>query len=327
MKRRDFFSLAGAAMITSPGAAHAQQASLPVVGILSAASLDVLQYNLPSFLKGLGEAGFIDGRNVAIAFALADGDNRKLPDLAANLVRQKVAAIASLGNLATAIAAKDATRTIPVVFAIGADAVASGLVPRLSRPGGNLTGNTQMNEDTNGKRLELLKEIAPRARKFAVLGNPTNPAADRSFQGLEAVLRAWRFEALRLNASNAEEVGQAFNAIAAWRADALFVHPEITFQTMQEQIVGLAVRNAIPAVYSVANFVRVGGLMSYGPDQKDLYRHAGLYVGRVLKGENPGDLPVVQPTKFELAVNLKTAKAIGLNIPESFLVRADLVIE
>jgi len=326
MKRREFITLVGAAA-SWPFAARAQQPALPVIGFLNATSLDGYRPMVDSFHQGLQETGYAEGRNVAIEYRWAEGRIDRLPALAAELVDRQVSVIAAT-TLPAALAAKAATTTIPIVFETGGDPVQVGLVASLNRPGGNVTGVTQLNVVVAPKRLELLHELVPSARVAAVLVNPANPAST------EPVLRASQLAAhnfgLELHVLNASTEGD-FDAIFAnviqLRASGLVIGSDAFFTSRSEQLAALALRYAVPTIYEGRGFFAAGGLVSYGGSLADSYRLAGVYVGRVLKGEKPGELPVQQGTKVELFLNLKTARTLGLDVPTALLVRADEVIE
>jgi putative ABC transport system substrate-binding protein len=325
MKRRKFLAVLGAAAVW-PLAAHAQQQVTPVVGFLGPA-LDRRRHWLAAFRTGLGAEGFTDGQNVRIEYRSADDGAKGLPELVADLVRREVAVIAASGPPA-ALAAKRATPTIPIVFLSGADPVRMGLVSSFNRPDGNVTGFYFPVTELPAKRLALLHELLPMARRIAVLVNP----ADASTAGPTTREVAVAGHALGLdievfNASTSAEVGAAFAALSRWRPDALLVGSDPLFNTEQAQLVALAARHALPASHFQRYYVEAGGLMSYGPDYADSYRQAGTYVGRILKGARTRDLPVQQPTKLELVINLKTAKELGLDVPPTLLARADEVIE
>jgi putative ABC transport system substrate-binding protein len=313
-------------MFGAPSAGVAQRPAAPVVGYLGP-SLSVRQHWLAAFRKGLGAEGFVEGQNLTIEFRDAGSSDERLPDLAADLVRRRVAAISTTGPPA-ALAAKRATQTIPIVFVSGGDPVQMGLVTSMSRPGGNLTGVFFQFTELVAKRLALLHELAPRTKRVAVLVNPTNPAtAAPTVQDIGVAGRALGLEIQVFNGSTGGEIDAAFDAIERWRADAVFIGPDPLFNSQRPQLVTLAARRGLPASYFVREFVEAGGLMGYGPDVVESYRLAGTYVARILKGAKPGDLPVVQPTKYELVINLKTAKALGLTVPPLMLELADEVIE
>jgi putative ABC transport system substrate-binding protein len=327
MKRREFITLLGGAAVAWPVVARAQQA-MPVVGFLHSASAGPNVLNVAAFQRGLSEGGFIDGQNLRIEYHWADNQYDRLPELAADLVRRQVAVIATGGSTASALAAKAATSTIPIVFGIGEDPVQLGLVASLNRPGGNVTGVTLFTTEVVAKRLGLLHELVPGATRVAVLVNPID--ATRAESTVRDVRTAARTSGLQidvLNASTIQEIDAAFAIIVRERMDAVFVGPEPFFFSRRVQLAILAARHAIPATYAARAYVEAGGLMSYGTDTGEYYRQHGVYVGRILKGTKPGDLPVVQPTKFELVINLHTTRTLGLEVPPTLLARADEVIE
>jgi len=328
MTRRQFMAFVGGAAAAWPLAARAQQSALPVVGFLNAASAQSYTQMSGAFVKGLGEAGYVEGRNVAIEYRWAEGQNDRLPALAADLVQRQVAVIAATSTPAV-IAAKAATSTIPIVFETAADPVKLGLVASLNRPGGNVTGVTQMNLELTPKRLECLHELLPEARVMALLVNPSNPAATESTTSLmQAAARTLGLELRVLNASTDSDFDAVFAKLGQLRASGLVITAGDPFLVSRRtQLAALAARHAVPAVGADREFVMAGGLISYGADLADAYRLTGGYVGRILKGERPADLPVQQATKIELRLNLKTAKALGITFPLSLLGRADEVIE
>jgi putative ABC transport system substrate-binding protein len=329
MRRREFITLVGGAAAAWPLAARAQTSAMPVIGFCHLISLEASREYLAAFHRGLAEIGYIEGRNVKIEYRWAYGQNDRLPTLIAELVRQKVAVIVILESTLGALSAKAATQTIPIVFMQGADSVQIGLVRSLNQPGGNVTGFDLHLVETVAKRLELLLESVPTATSIAYLRNSTNPVfAQAETTEVQAAARAFGVRLLLLDASNPKEVETAFANLVQQQAQALLVSGDglLNF-TLQNQIVALAARHAIPAMYIVRETVEAGGLMSYGLDQHDGWRQAGVYTGRILKGERPADLPVQRVTKVELALNLKTAKALGLEVPPTLLARADEVIE
>jgi len=327
MRRRDFIGIVGSAAAW-PLIAHAQQTAMPVIGFLHLTSPETNRENLATFLRGLGETGYIEGKNVTIEYRWAQGRNDQLSALAAELVQRRVSVIVVLESTNGALAAKAATPTIPIVFMQGADPVAIGLVDSLNRPGGNLTGIGLLAAETAGKCFELLLDVVPKARSVAYLRNPTNPAfAASETRELQTAARAHGVGLLPFNASRPSEIDTAFADLVQQRADALQVSSDGFLLTHPDQIVALAAHHAIPAIYAWPQYPAVGGLMSYGTNIRDAWRQAGIYTGRILNGEKPADLPVQQATNIELVINLKTAKSLGLTVPLSLLGRADQVIE
>jgi putative ABC transport system substrate-binding protein len=325
MRRREFITLFAAAW---PLAARAQQPTMPVIGFLHLTSLELTRKNLASFRRSLAETGYIEGKNVAIEYRWAQGRNDQLATLAAELVRRQVSVIVVLESTQGALAAKAATQTIPIVFMQAADPVRIGLVDSLNRPGRNLTGINLMWAEVAGKRLELLLELVPGAKSIAYLGNPSNPVfAESEVRELQTAARAHGLRLMIVNASRPSEFETAFADIVQQRPDALVVSSAVSLLTDPDQIVALAAQHAVPAIYALRPSVVVGGLMSYATNLAEAWRQAGVYTGRILKGEKPADLPVLQPTKFELLINLKTAKALGLAVPQTLQVAADEVIE
>jgi putative tryptophan/tyrosine transport system substrate-binding protein len=329
IRRREFISLLGSAAATWPVAAGAQQPATPVIGYFGAGAPETTTpEEMASFHQGLREAGFIEGRNVAIEYRWARGQFDRLPALAADLVSRRVAVIVSIGGGVTALAAKAATTTIPIVFMSGdTDPVEAGIVASLSRPGGNMTGISALFGALVAKRVELLHELVPTATVIGMLVNPKNVTAETHRRDMQDAARALRLQAEFVDAGSEIDFDAAFATLVQRRASGLVVAPDPFFNTQRARLVALAARHAIPATWEVREFVLDGGLMSCAASRPDGRRQLGAYVGRVLKGEKPADLPIQQPTKFELIVNLKAAKAIGLTIPETFLVRADEVIE
>jgi putative ABC transport system substrate-binding protein len=328
MRRRQF--IAGLASTAAwPVAARAQQAALPVIGFVNVGSADAAVGSVAAFRKGLSETGYVEGQNVAVEYHWLEGQFDRLPALMADLVRRRVAVIAT-SNTAASIAAKAATATIPIpiVFGVGEDPVKLGLVASLGRPGGNATGINAFLVEVTAKRLELLHELMPKAVRIAVLVNPANGTnAEATLQEVLRAASAMGMQIRIFNASTIGEIDAAFATLARERPDALFVATDIFFGGRREQIATLAARDRIPAEYTNRDHVAVGGLMSYGTDTADRLRQMGVYTGKILNGTKPADLPVVQATKFELVINLKTAKALGLTIPETLLATADEVVQ
>lgn len=327
MRRREFMTLLGGTAATWPLAARAQQSAMPVVGFINGASAQTFTRPLTAFLKGLREAGYTDGRNVAIEYHWAEGHYDRMPEIVADLVHKQVSVIAATSTPA-ALAAKAAATTIPVVFEMGADPVKLGIVASLSRPGGNVTGSTQLTQDTAPKLLELLHELLPAAHVIALLVNPNDPAiAEVSTKAMRAAADSLGLELQIMAASSEGDFEGVFAKLNELRVGALVISAEELFTGHSEQLAALATRNRIPAVYKGREFAAAGGLISYGSDIAESYRLTGIYTGRVLKGEKPANLPVVQATKIELYVNLKTAKALGITVPLPLSGRADELFE
>src|SRR6516162_8869187 len=327
MRRRDFIKVIGGAVIAWPFAASAQQPAMPVIGFLGTESLDLNAVRLPAFLQGLRETGFFEGRNVAFEYRWAEGRYDRFPALLADLVSRKVAVIAVLGGPPTAVAAKAATATIPILFVIAGDPVALGLVASLSRPGSNITGVTSLAVELGAKQLEVLTELVPTAT-VALLVNPANPAiADPLVRELQAAAGIRGIELHILHAGTESELDAVFETLPRLRTGALVIGSDVFFNSRPQQLTALAARYAVPTMYPFREYVGAGGLVSYGESLTDAYRILGGYAGRILKGDKPADLPVQQSTKIELFINLKTAKALGLTVPISLLGRADEVIE
>jgi putative ABC transport system substrate-binding protein len=327
MKRRAFITLLGATAATWPRAARAQQPAMPVIGLLNASSRDTFEPFTSAFRQGLKETGYVEGENVAIEYRWAEGQYDRLPALAAELVRRQVSVIAALGTAAPGLAAKAATSTIPIVFQVGGDPVTDGLVASMNRPGGNVTGVSRLNAELDPKRLEVLSEAVPAAAVIGLLINPRNPSTESKTKNVQAAARSLGRQVQVLDASTPREIDEAFETLTRLRAGALIVSSDTVFNSLNEQIAALTLRHAVPAIYSLREFAAAGGLLSYGASLADSFRQAGVYTGRILKGEKPGDLPVMQPTKFELVINLKTAKMLGLVLPPHLLAIADEVVE
>jgi len=327
VKRRAFISLLGGAA-TWPLAARAQQPALPVIGFLHPSSPEPSADRPRAFRQGLKEAGFVEGENVAIEYRWADNQTDRLPALAAELVQRRVAVIAALGGNNSALAAKAATTTVPIVFDVGEDPVRLGLVTSLARPGGNLTGINFLTVELAAKRLEILHELVPGAIRIAVLVDPVNAVTTEStLRDVEAAARAMRLQIQVLNASTSREIEATFASFVGERPDALFVGISPFFIIRRVQLAQLAARYGVPAIYQDRLHAEVGGLISYGASLTDTYRQVGIYIGRLLKGAKPADLPVVQSSKFELVINHPTARMLGLDVPATLLARADEVIE
>lgn len=326
MRRREVLIGIAAAAISWPGSTLAQTA-LPVVGFINTQSPRTFGHLAAAFREGLEEAGFSEGRNVAIEYRWAEGDYSRLPGLAADLVARQVSVLVATGGEPAGLAARAATTTIPVVFGIGGDPVSAGFVSSLSRPGGNMTGLTQFTEPLEGKRFSLLRELVPNASSIAVLFNPTNRAAKDQLRELQEAAVQAGVRLVELTGTTESEFETVFAALVRDAAQALLVAADPYFNSRREALVALVARHGIPAIYEFREFVDAGGLMSYGASLAEGYRNVGMYAGRILKGAKPAELPVLQPTRFELVVNLKTARAQRIDIPTAFLERADEVIE
>jgi putative ABC transport system substrate-binding protein len=328
LRRRQFITLLGGGAIAWPLGAGAQQSAMPVIGFLHPASPESYADQLRAFRQGLKEAGFVEGENVAIEYRWAEGQNDRLPALADELVRRRVAVIAAAGGPNSALAAKAATTTVPIVFVTGQDPVRLGLVTSLARPGGNLTGINFFTVELVAKRLELLRELLPGAMRIAVFVDPASAATTEStLRDVEAAARVMRLQIQVLKVGTSREIEAAFTSFVGERPDAIFVGISTFFTARRVQLAQLAARHAVPAIYPDRLHAEVGGLISYGASLTDAYRQVGIYTGRILKGAKPADVPVVQSSKFELVINHPTARMLGLTVPPSLLARADEVIE
>jgi len=326
MDRRVFIGRVAGGVLAAPLATRAQTPAMPVIGFLSSVSPAQWSPFVAAFRQGLNEAGYVEGKNVAIEFLWAEGQFDRLPALAADLVSRHVAIIVATGGSRSGLAAKAATSTIPIVFGTGGDPVEQGLVPSLGRPGGNATGVSIFTSDLMTKRLELLHELVPTATEIALVVNPNSEAAELEMRKAQQQVRSYGQRIRVLRASTEQEIDAAFATFAQLRPGGLIIAPNPVLNARREQFVALAARYSVPAIYEGRESAAAGGLMSYGPSLADAYRQVGIYTGRILKGAKPADLPVLQPTKFELVINLKTAKALGLTIPQPLLLRADEVI-
>ena len=328
MKRREFIAALGGGAVAWPLVARAQQSAMPLIGFLHGGSQREWAHLIEAFRQGLSQAGFVEGRNIAtMEFRWAEGQFDRLPAMATDLVNRQPALIATDGGTVTAQAAKQATSTIPIIFTLGGDPVKSGLVASLNRPGGNLTGVSGLVNALVGKRLELLRELDPSAGSIGILVNPRNPIAPDDMREVQDAAGKLGLQTLFGNASNAAEIDAAFDDLRRRQARALIVLPDVTFISRRSQIVELAARHALPAIYFLREFAQEGGLMSYSGNSLEARRWAGGLAARVLKGEKPTELPVLQPTRYELVINLKTAKALGISVPLALQAQADEVIE
>jgi putative ABC transport system substrate-binding protein len=327
MRRREFLAFLSSAAAACPQALRGQQTSLPSIGVLSSGPAKLREDQSDGLRRGLKEAGFVEGENLRIVYRGADDQYDRLPALAAELVSRSVSVIATAGGPVAALAAKSATNTIPIVFAAVSDPVKSGLVASLNRPGGNVTGNAGLTIELDAKRLELLSELSPTARAIGALVNTNRPGVEAEEHDLLAAAKSLGRELVVLRTDDGPSIGAAFDTLAKRRIAGLVVAADALFNDHRQQVVSLAARYAMAGVYPWREYVTAGGLMSYGANLLEGYRLSGLYVGRILKGEKPADLPVIQPEKFELAINLRTAKTLGIDIPPGIIARADEVIE
>jgi putative ABC transport system substrate-binding protein len=327
MRRREFITLLGGAAATWPLTARAQQPAMPVIGFLSSRSPAESASDVAGFRQGLAQTGYVENQNLAIEYRWAENRYERLPALAADLVGRQVAVIAALGGPVTALAVKAATKTVPFVFITGVDPVKLGLVASFARPGGNATGLNIFITAIEAKRLGLLRELVPTAARIAVIVNPNSPEVDSQLNDVQTGADAVGWELQILRVGSEAEFDSAFATLARSAVEALLVAADPFFNSQRERIVALAARHKIPAIYEARGYAVAGGLMSYGPNLPDAYRQVGLYTGQILKGAKPANLPVIQPTALELVINLKTAKAVGIEVPPTLLARADEVIE
>ena len=327
MRRRDFLGAVSGAVAVLPLRANAQQAAAPTIGFLAPTSAEGSALNLEGFRKGLAEAGFVEGRNVAVEYRWADNQLDRLPALAAELVERRVAVITTVAATAAALAAKGATSSIPIVFAIGADPVKFRLVVSMNRPGGNVTGVSFLANTLVSKQLQLLQGLLPTASVIGVLVNPGNPNAVSDSTQAQAAAASLHLQVRVAHVATGNELAAAFDDFEQAKAAAILVVPDALFYDVRLPLLELAARHKLPVLYPDRSYVKAGGLMSYGSSRTDAYREAGIYVGRILRGEMPSDLPVIQASKFELVINLKTAKALGLEVPPTILALADEVVE
>ena len=327
MRRREFLSAVGGAVAAWPLAALAQQQTMPVIGFMSGRSAPDSTHLVAAFREGLGEAGYVEGQNVIIEFRWADGQYDRLPAMAAELVERKVAVLVGVGGDTSALAAKRATSTIPIIFGVGGDPIKGGLVDSFNRPGANVTGYTLLTSQMESKRVGLLRELVPGVSLIGVLLNPKfNPAAAQ-LQQIEEAAQTVGQKLVVANASNDDELNAAFELLIRQRVNAILAAADPFFDTRRDRIIAFAAQNRLPAIYQFREYAASGGLVSYGPRITDGYRQAGSYAGQILKGAKPGDLPILQPTKFEMVINLKTANALGFTFPNSIQLLADEVIE
>jgi putative ABC transport system substrate-binding protein len=327
MMRREFIILLGGGAAVWPLAARAQQPTMPVIGLLHPGSPEANARFVAGFHKGLAETGYVEGRNILIEYRWGHGESTRLPELAADLIRRAANVIVTPGGVAAALAAKAATATIPIVFVIGVDPVQAGLVVSLNRPGGNVTGITSMNSGLAAKQLGLLHQLLQRNARFVVLVNSSNPQIRLAVADVKAAAAAMGQPLDIVTAKTNREITPAFKEAVQKRADAILISPDPLFSSRPVQLATLAARHAMPAIYALREFAESGGLISYGSNFTDMFRQAGTYVARILKGEKPADLPILQATKFELVINLQTAEVLGLAVPPSLLAIADEVIE
>ena len=327
MDRRTFMGSVAGGLVAAPLAAHAQKSAIPMIGFLGSASPAQSAPFVAAFRKGLNETRYVEGKNVAIEFRWAEGQYDRLPALASELVRRQMAVLVATGGPGAALAAKAATSTIPIVFTTGSDPVQFGLVASLGHPGGNATGVTIFTVDLVAKRMELLRELVPKANVIAFISNPNTPYAESEVGKAQEAARSFGQQLHVVRAATAQEIDAAFATLVQLRAGAVLIGTDPFFSSRREQFVALAARHAMPAIFDLREFATAGGLLSYGASITEAYRQAGIYTGKILNGAKPADLPVLQPTKLELVINLKTAKALGLTIPQSLLLRADEVIQ
>jgi len=327
MRRREFFLALGGAAVVGPFAARAQQPVMPVIGFLHQGSPEAYEKFAAAFRRGLGEAGYADGRNVLIEYRWAHGESSRLPELAADLVSRRVTVIATPGSIAATLAAKAATTAIPIVFMSGADPVETGVVASLNRPGGNITGVSSMNNGLGAKQLGLLHELLQRVARFAVLVNPGNAQSRSVVAEVQAAASTVGAQIDIFTVTTNRDINRVFGELVQKQPDGLLISPDPLFTNRLVQLATLSARHAMPTIYALREFTEVGGLMSYGSNFADLFRQAGNYTGRVLKGEKPVEMPILQPTKFEFVINLQTAAALGLEVPPTLLAHADEVIE